>query len=593
MVPSVAPNKVEERNHTLRERARESVRRSVFEATDPVVVALTGGWGEGKTYFWKEVILLDHSKREAGLTAGQRQKEPGFVSVFGAASIAEIRERVVLATFPPAEQGGNWLEKGWAAAKQKTGIFANAIIEKIGLPTSLAVEVLQRVRLSAGWVLCIDDVERLSKDDVGYDNFLGFVTELRDKWKLRVVLIFNKQKIDSEAGSAFQLYQEKVIDREIPFALDLQDIVDLVFHEVNISGFDAITAAKERCEILNLRNIRILRRARSYFLEAQRDLPYSVPPEYLQTVLASIILFAYVRFANPKFEGLTFEMLKDYSEFRDRLEKEMDSKAEPNSLREEAAALLSRYRYTATDALDLVLMEFVQSDVLNGTELRAQFALFQAAVARSKAERRLRDVWDKHYHGTLADNSAQLINELEDALRGYMEYIPPGELDSVLSTIEALGQPNRALQLFDEFKDLRGAQFEKLDAESRPHHLPTYGPLKSWFEMYSGDSVDSRTLEDVMATAFDDGMVRHKDAERISQFSVDELVSYFSTHDQASLTSKIRELAKTGNTELRRIVFETAAKIAELSELNRLRMKGMGLLKGLPPKDEKPSSNGT
>jgi hypothetical protein len=575
----VIPNKLEEQNHSLRERAREAVRRTVFEATDPVVVALTGGWGEGKTYFWKEVILRDHITREASIPEDQRQKEPGYISVFGAASIAEIRERIVLATFPPAEQGGNWLSTGWAAAKQKCGIFANALVEKIGLPTSLAIEVLQRVRLNASWIICIDDVERLSRDDVGYDNFLGFVTELRDKWKLRVVLIFNKQKIDSDAGSAFQLYQEKVIDREIPFALDLQDIVDLVFREVKLDGFDVAAEAKNRCEILQLRNIRILRRARSYFLEAQRDLPGVVPAAYLRTILSSILLFSYIRFSNSRPIGLTFEMLAVYSGIRDSLKEAAGMEEPANVDRDAAAAVLKSYGYNHTDATDQVLMEFVRADVLDGRELRIQFAAYLADLRKTEANHRLRDVWKRHYHGTVKNNATQLINEFESALRGYMEFVPPGELDSVLHLIATLGQPQRALQLFDEFKALRGVEFEKLDSSSRPHHEPIYGPLKSWFEMYSDDQRDTRTLEKVMETAFDDGMVRHQDAERIAEFSSDDLVLYFSTHDQASLTTKIKELSKAPNMRLRDIALETAEKIAATSELNRFRMQGMGLLK--------------
>ncbi len=149
----------------------------------------------------------------------------------------------------------------------------------------------------------------------------------------------------------------------------------------------------------------------------------------------------------------------------------------------------------------------------------------------------------------------------------------------LLVDLLTLGQPQRALHLFDEFKALRGVEFEKLDSSSRPHHEPIYGPLKSWFEMYSDDQRDTRTLEEVMETAFDDGMVRHQDAERIAEFSSDDLVLYFSTHDQASLTTKIKELSKAPNMRLRDIALETAETIAATSELNRFRMQGMGLLK--------------
>ena len=34
--------------------ALASVERIVFQCSNPVVVALTGGWGEGKTHFWRK-----------------------------------------------------------------------------------------------------------------------------------------------------------------------------------------------------------------------------------------------------------------------------------------------------------------------------------------------------------------------------------------------------------------------------------------------------------------------------------------------------------------------------------------------------------
>jgi hypothetical protein len=87
--------------------------------------------------------------------------------------------------------------------------------------------------LRPGWIICLDDVERLS-DKVGFENFLGYVTELRDKWQLKVVLIYNREPIDKDIKSPFHLYEEKVIDRSIAFALDLTDGVDLAFKDARI-----------------------------------------------------------------------------------------------------------------------------------------------------------------------------------------------------------------------------------------------------------------------------------------------------------------------------------------------------------------------
>ena len=52
----------------------------------------------------------------------------------------------------------------------------------------------------------------------------------------------------------------KVIDRTIPFALDLEDAVKLAFGNVEVTGFDVVSLALARAELLRLRNIRLLNR---------------------------------------------------------------------------------------------------------------------------------------------------------------------------------------------------------------------------------------------------------------------------------------------------------------------------------------------
>lgn len=79
----------------------EDVRRvldeHLFKGEKPIVVALDGSWGEGKTYFWKHTILPDYNSVNAI-----------YVSVFGVATIQAIRERVVFEVLRNAE----WFNKG-------------------------------------------------------------------------------------------------------------------------------------------------------------------------------------------------------------------------------------------------------------------------------------------------------------------------------------------------------------------------------------------------------------------------------------------------------------------------------------------------
>jgi hypothetical protein len=82
-----------------------------------------------------------------------------------------------------------------------------------------------------------------------------------------------------------------VIDRSIAFALDLADVVDLVFKDVRIPTVDVCGDVLKRSRILSLRSIHILVKARNYFEEVSHLLDADAEPEYLRTAVASLLLF--------------------------------------------------------------------------------------------------------------------------------------------------------------------------------------------------------------------------------------------------------------------------------------------------------------
>ena len=559
--------------------ALASVERVVFQSSKPVVVALTGGWGEGKTHFWKEVVVPSH-----------QGKRPGYVSVFGAESLAVIRERVAMAgshLSDLAESGivPEWLQKisgPVASGARKAATYWGA---KFGVSDSIAVEMLQSFALKPGWVICLDDVERLS-EKVGFENFLGYVTELRDKWKLKVVLIYNREPIDKDAKSPFHVYEEKVIDRSIAFALDLTDVVDLVFKDVRIPTVDVCGDVIKRCQVLSLRNIRILVKARNYFEEVSHILGVDAEPEYLRAALSSLLLFSYMKFSSQKPDSLTFEMLAKHSEWEDRFRKaaaEGGGKDVPTASL--AKELLQQYQYTVTDNMDRLLMSFVQTDVLNADELRNLHAQYQNDEIKRRATKQLHDVFDTYYHGTMRNNPTELCDALEAALPPYLPYIPAGELDFSLVVLKAFGRGAKAKEIFDDFKRIRGQDFEQLD----PHDILmtgpySYAPLKNYLQaLKKGQDVDQRSLEAVMASAFANRFIDSNDGARLAEFSTDDLVAYLLNHDQPKVTSKLAVLAQDANTKVQALALGAAEKIAAISPLNRMRMEGMGLLRKRDP----------
>jgi hypothetical protein len=553
--------------------ALAAIERVVFQSDNPIVVALTGGWGEGKTYFWKEVVIPNH-----------KDTKPGYVSVFGAESLAMIRERVAfssahLADFAKSGIIPEWMKKIGGPIVAGVRRIGNFWAGQIGVSDSIAVELLQSLGLKAGWIICIDDVERLS-EKIGFDNFLGYVTELRDKWQLKVVLIYNREPIDKDEKSPFHVYQEKVIDRSIPFVLDFHDVVNLVFKDVRIPSFDVCDEMLKKSEVLGLRNIRILVKARSYFEEVSQILGADAERDFLREALMALLLFSYTKFSNQKPIGLSFEMLNKHSEWTDRFRKAAGAAEDDAPKSDPAKKLLEQYQYAATDDLDQLLICFVQTDVLDADGLRKLHAQYQKDENKRQASKKLRDVFDNLYHGTVRDNPGELCDALEAAVPPCLPHISPGELDFALGTLSTYGRDTKARQLFDEFKGIRGHVFEKLDPDSMPSGTYSYAPLTDYLQIIAKTrEVDQRSIGEVITSAYAARFISSRDSARLAEFSVDDLVAYLMTHDQPKLTTKLQTLAKEGDSKVRALALAAAKKIAAISPLNRVRMEGMGLLR--------------
>lgn len=136
------------------ERLKETLARVVFDSDQPIVVALKGGWGEGKTFFWKNDMAASYAPERVG-----------YVSVFGADTLQSIRERVLLAALPrPKGKLGKVVE----VVKQ----HATVLVKGLYISDTLITQLLENIALKPGWIICLDDIERLS-NSIPIDALLG------------------------------------------------------------------------------------------------------------------------------------------------------------------------------------------------------------------------------------------------------------------------------------------------------------------------------------------------------------------------------------------------------------------------------------
>ncbi|GEP62094.1 hypothetical protein [Reyranella soli] len=168
---------------------------------DNRVIALSGKWGTGKSYLWKEV---------QGASADKKMKDAVYVSLFGLARIADLKFKVVQEVLPKLKAGGtltDTLTKRYAGAKK--------VLQRI-FPSLSALDELELI--AAPWLLkdrciVIDDIER-KHQNLSIDEILGFIDDCVQNHGCRILLILNSDQLEDK--KLWEPLREKVIDQDIP-----------------------------------------------------------------------------------------------------------------------------------------------------------------------------------------------------------------------------------------------------------------------------------------------------------------------------------------------------------------------------------------
>lgn len=255
-----------------REKA-ESILKRFLKNEDYSVLAVNGKWGIGKTHLVQN-FLYEHTKSYYY-----------YVSIFGISSIEQLKARLI-ANYK------NDLKSDSQSSQTKTESVVNFInnvvnfinkyintfvewfnrifgkIEKtpkldilgglsgsvISIAGDLALEILFNSIVGKNSIICIDDLER--KSNVPLEEILGFVENLVQERKCKIILIYNEDELKDK--KVLERYREKVIDRE--FTLDPTVDENLDFRFKDHDYLDYLEVIKKVFKETETNNIRVIRK---------------------------------------------------------------------------------------------------------------------------------------------------------------------------------------------------------------------------------------------------------------------------------------------------------------------------------------------
>ncbi|HHO41902.1 MAG TPA: hypothetical protein ENN12_00910, partial [Epsilonproteobacteria bacterium] len=203
---------------------------------DGVVVSLQGSWGIGKTFFWMD--FAEHTWNE---------NQHVYISLFGKHSLDDIKKQIVLKVYD-RNKIANFIDNN--------PIIGKIIETKWGIDASMVANAFTNETFE-GVVLCFDDFERISPN-LSITEVLGFIAELKEQHKCKIVLINNNNSLkehdevnhsktigkDDEGNTKelhittktnnqgiFDKYSEKIIDYRLYYGPHATDNLDLVKDE--------------------------------------------------------------------------------------------------------------------------------------------------------------------------------------------------------------------------------------------------------------------------------------------------------------------------------------------------------------------------
>jgi hypothetical protein len=381
--------------------------------SDQRVFVLKGPWGIGKSFFVRQFLL------------NNRDELPPFVSytsVFGLRNIREVRE-VMLGCIQPTRY--SWIGTLW---RWISSFFSKFHISGWGVSLNVP-----NVSNSAFWALAkkhgilvvFDDLER-AHEDLAPEEMLGLASSLTENSKAKVLLVFNADKLASNASKALATYREKVIDTELEFKPSTDELVKAFLGEPDLEPI--VCDCLEISGGANIRLILRIKRALSYFRQALTKDGFQITLQDASQIARLVWLYH----VSPT--QLTLEKLKHVAVHR-----YLDESARKTATAEDRRTgdLYTRGGVRFTD-LDELILSYLECGYLAPESLKRFRAQIESTIARADYQRRDREAYDP-YTANFRATAEQVTAPAEKFLDEYADKIDLGSLRRHCEFLEAFG----------------------------------------------------------------------------------------------------------------------------------------------------------
>lgn len=411
---------------------------------------MTGPWGVGKTTALRKMI-----EKYRGHAVVKRYS---YASVFGAQTPAEIKTALMTRRqefpVPTAEQ----LDKrgrvthafvatrkrilGWSkrAGLRQTYESLRDALPYGGKNVFVALESLAGAVVYDSLIV-LDDIERLGKN-LSLEHLMGFIAELRDEFRCRVIIVFNEDGFTKpEDKETFDRFAEKVVDLRLKFELASKEAVEIGLPE-DTPLRDLISNAVTQLDITNLRVIERIHSAVDMMFPLVAGSSVPVHQQFATTVcVCACSIYERGRGFPKPAELLNFNVYTLGAAVNQ----------EPD---QPWRALLRAVGFTAADEFDTTVMEVMQHGYVADLKLTERAQAMDAIVDGSRKRKVFDDAWSL-FHDHIDATAADVANALSAAVAQSAETISANHLDATVRLLRQLGFTELADQAIETFIEMR------------------------------------------------------------------------------------------------------------------------------------------
>lgn len=257
-------------------------------------IAITGPWGVGKTFFWKNFLEKQLSEERIYKKDNLFNRKYAYVSLFGLESLSDLKTQIYssVESYHSTVEIPKWI-KGLPSIFKDTKISQFGINAPVKLFDSLMFAQIKDA------IICFDDFERMSKK-LDIKDVMGLANQLKLERNCQIILILDEDKAEDGNKQKYVEYKEKLVDE----TLIINSVTPLIRAKSVEVGIDEplIELMIEFAETLDVHNFRFFQKVIKLYQQFRKELPEEVADSTKEIILTRIIQGFFIQDFGVNFE---------------------------------------------------------------------------------------------------------------------------------------------------------------------------------------------------------------------------------------------------------------------------------------------------